>query len=418
MQEPIDRSRPLWHFYVIDGYHGGSVVVSRFHHALADGIALAEVLLSLTDAEPDDDLLPVERHHDAAVADEPEPPPTSLLEVAGRFARPAHRPGVGGPAWRAAPCSARSRPRCTRRTPSRRSPPRGRPGQVADKLLLGHNPESPFSEPPGLAKRAVWSQPRPLVDIKLVGRVAGATVNDVLVGAVSAAISQYVADRGGRPGGPVDDGAGQRARPGPAAPPRARQQVRPGDAAAADLAAGAAAAPRRDQAPDGLDQALPRGRAHLRPAHRDRPRQHRRGQAAHRLLRGQGDRGHHQRRRPDDRAATSPGPASPASSAGCPGRARRPWACASSATTASSGSASRPMPARFPTPRSSCTPSTTRWTPSSGSPPPSDQEVTMPTDTASSTVVVDAPLEQRARAPARRGGHPRVGARHQGGRGG
>jgi len=43
MQEPIDRSRPLWHFYVIDGYQGGSVVVSRFHHALADGIALAEV---------------------------------------------------------------------------------------------------------------------------------------------------------------------------------------------------------------------------------------------------------------------------------------------------------------------------------------------------------------------------------------
>ena len=29
MQEPIDRSRPLWHFYLIDGYQGGSVVVSR-----------------------------------------------------------------------------------------------------------------------------------------------------------------------------------------------------------------------------------------------------------------------------------------------------------------------------------------------------------------------------------------------------
>jgi len=55
------------------------------------------------------------------------------------------------------------------------------------------------SGPPGLGKRAVWSQSRPLVDIKLVGRAAGATVNDVLVGAVSAAISHYVIDHGGDP---------------------------------------------------------------------------------------------------------------------------------------------------------------------------------------------------------------------------
>ena len=36
----------------------------------------------------------------------------------------------------------------------------------------------------------------------------------------------------------------------------------------------AAAAPGRGQAADGLDQALPRGAAHLRPDHRDRPHQH------------------------------------------------------------------------------------------------------------------------------------------------
>ena len=194
MQEPIDRSRPLWHFYVIDGYHGGSVVVSRFHHALADGIALAEVLLSLTDAEPDDDLLPVERHHDSAVA-ETELPPTSLLEVAGRLARPLTEP---------VSASLRGALHLFGEIPSVLHPSFAvealttawQAGQVADKLLLGHNPESPFSEPPGLAKRAVWSQPRPLVEIKLVGRVAGATVNDVLVGAVSAAICHYLADRG------------------------------------------------------------------------------------------------------------------------------------------------------------------------------------------------------------------------------
>jgi diacylglycerol O-acyltransferase / wax synthase len=197
MQEPIDRSRPLWHFYVIDGYQGGSVVASRFHHALADGIALAEVLLSLTDAAPDDDLLPVPTHH-APPADEPEPPPTSLLEVAGRFARPLTAPVSAG---------LRGALDVLGEVPAALHPSYAvealttawQTGQIADKLLLGHNPESPLSGPPGLAKRAVWSQERPLVDIKLVGRAAGATVNDVLVGAVSAAISHYVGGRGGDP---------------------------------------------------------------------------------------------------------------------------------------------------------------------------------------------------------------------------
>ena len=197
MQEPIDRSRPLWHFYVIDGYHGGSVVVSRFHHSLADGIALAEVLLSLTDAEPDDDLRPAAPQRPVA-PDEPEPPPTSLLEVAGRFARPFTAPvaaGLRGAVQLMGEVPATLRPSSAVEALTTA----WQAGQVADKLLLSHNPDSPLSGPPGLGKRAVWSQSRPLVDIKLVGRAAGATVNDVLVGAVSAAISHYVIDHGGDP---------------------------------------------------------------------------------------------------------------------------------------------------------------------------------------------------------------------------
>jgi diacylglycerol O-acyltransferase / wax synthase len=196
MQEPIDRTRPLWHFYVIDGYHGGSVVVSRFHHALADGIALAEVLLSLTDAEPGDDLLPVPPKH--APSRELEPLPTSLLEAAGRYARPLTAPVAA---------AARSVRQVLDEIPAVLHPSYAvevlttawQTGQIADKLLLSHVPDSPLTTPPGVAKRAVWSEPRPLADIKLVGRVAGATVNDVLVGAVSAAISHYLADRGHDP---------------------------------------------------------------------------------------------------------------------------------------------------------------------------------------------------------------------------
>ena len=197
MQEPLDRSRPLWHFYLVDGHDGGSVVVSRFHHALADGIALAQVLLSLTDEDVDGDLTRVTEPEP-----EPEPEPASasasLLEVAGRALRPVT--GTVGAGVRSAVHLFGEIPELLHPAFAVEAVSTAwQAGQVADKLLLGHHPQFPLGTPPGPAKRAVWSQPRPLGDVKLVGRTAGATVNDVLVGAVSAAIGTYVSDRGADP---------------------------------------------------------------------------------------------------------------------------------------------------------------------------------------------------------------------------
>ena len=53
--QPFDRSRPLWEVDFIlgadttDGTEGGAMLLARFHHGLADGIRLVQVLLSLLD---------------------------------------------------------------------------------------------------------------------------------------------------------------------------------------------------------------------------------------------------------------------------------------------------------------------------------------------------------------------------------
>ena len=57
MHVPFDRDHPLWDLHVLQGHRDGSALFARFHHALADGIALVAVLLSLTDEEPDADLV-------------------------------------------------------------------------------------------------------------------------------------------------------------------------------------------------------------------------------------------------------------------------------------------------------------------------------------------------------------------------
>ena len=375
MQEPIDRSRPLWHFYVIDGYQGGSVVVSRFHHALADGIALAEVLLSLTDAEPDDDLLPVE------TAPTPLPPTSRSHRPPACWRSPAGSPARSPPRCRPA-CAVRCT--CSARCPAALHPSYAvealttawQTGQIADKLLLGHNPESPLSGPPGLAKRAVWSQPRPLVDIKLVGRAAGATVNDVLVGAVSAAISHYVGDRGGDPADlstmvPVNVRGPGQPLPRELGNKFALVMLPLPTSRLAPLQRLAESKRRMDSIKHSPEAVLTFG---LLTA--IGPRQHRRGQAGHRLLRGQGDRGHHQRGRPDDRALPRRNPPHRHPRLGARVGRPDPGRVHHQLRRRRAGRVQGGCRARSPTPRSSCTPSTTRWTPSSGSPPPSDREVT------------------------------------------
>jgi len=55
---PLEHSRPLWEIYVLDGYGPGTTMLWRTHHCIADGVALAKVLLSLTDERPDVGLAP------------------------------------------------------------------------------------------------------------------------------------------------------------------------------------------------------------------------------------------------------------------------------------------------------------------------------------------------------------------------
>jgi len=192
VSRPLPRDRPLWEIHLVDGYRGGSAVVSRLHHALADGVALMQVLLSLSDPTPSSDL---EEDGDAHTAGATRTSPWASAAARGRDAADAASSVLAG----------------TRHVLSAAAQVRGpgsvvdaltlarQTGRVADKLLLGSNPTTVLSGRPGVAKRVVWSAPRPLAGVKQVARLAGGTVNDVLVSAVAGAISAYLADHGEAP---------------------------------------------------------------------------------------------------------------------------------------------------------------------------------------------------------------------------
>jgi len=50
---PLDPTRPLWQFHLVDNFDGGSALILRIHHCYADGIALVRVMMSMTDAAPE-----------------------------------------------------------------------------------------------------------------------------------------------------------------------------------------------------------------------------------------------------------------------------------------------------------------------------------------------------------------------------
>ncbi len=88
MSTGLDRSKPLWRVYLIDNYEGGSALFVRLHHSIADGVALVQVMLSMTQTEDGAPLSPP-----VALAPRPgaagvccDPPP--VLPVAPLCAQP------------------------------------------------------------------------------------------------------------------------------------------------------------------------------------------------------------------------------------------------------------------------------------------------------------------------------------------
>ena len=187
MTMPLDRNRPLWHFYMVDGFAGGAAMICRMHHCIGDGLALAQVMLSLTDSDRD---VEVEPDDDGRL----ERRPGGLLTaVAGTGSRVLTVAGhVASVAFAQAGETVRAPGHAHRLVGAV-----GRDGATAVRLLLTPaDAASAIKGDPGISRRVSWSEPLALPRIKRVARSHNATVNDVLLAAVSGALRHYLQDRG------------------------------------------------------------------------------------------------------------------------------------------------------------------------------------------------------------------------------
>jgi WS/DGAT/MGAT family acyltransferase len=201
---PLDRGKPLWDMYLLDGPGAGATVLVRMHHCIADGIALARVMLSLTDTAPD---APIDA---AALA--PRAHPRSGLRAAAGAPLAVLRAPVSALGAAAGAALATTQAVASTLTHESVAVLRG-PGHAVeltrrageDAQALAKLLFTPSDHPSSLkgdlgAGRAVaWCKPLSLQSVKTVAHAQGATVNDVLLSAVSGALRSHLLDRGEPP---------------------------------------------------------------------------------------------------------------------------------------------------------------------------------------------------------------------------
>ena len=162
---PLDRSRPLWEVYLIDGFGVGAAVLTRMHHCIADGIALARVMLTLTDdgLESPEDFGPESNGGGIPLIG------TAVGITQRAFGALQH------PRHAVATTIADAR-------------------TVGKLVLPWSDPQSPIKGEQRPTHHVAWCDPIDLRRIKRAARRLDATVNDVLVSAVTAAVSDRLGD--------------------------------------------------------------------------------------------------------------------------------------------------------------------------------------------------------------------------------
>ncbi|HEX9718970.1 MAG TPA: wax ester/triacylglycerol synthase family O-acyltransferase [Ramlibacter sp.] len=197
--QPLDREHPLWQVHLVENYQGGSALIVRIHHCIADGIALISVTMSLVDggAPP-----PERKRRQARAGAEDWIADTLIKPFTDMTVRALGAAGEGA----------------VRSLGLLRDPQKGLAGSLdlaklayqvltdaAALALMPDDSKTRLKGKPGREKRVAWCEPIPLEEVKAVGKALNCSINDVLLSCVAGSIGEYLKSLG-------DDVAGQEIR--------------------------------------------------------------------------------------------------------------------------------------------------------------------------------------------------------------
>lgn len=180
----LDRTKPLWEFWYVEGLEGGKVaLVAKIHHAIVDGVSGSELATIIMDLEPDPPPPPPEGERTVDVV--PEPVELWLQGAAHTVSTP----------WRMARFGVQSVRQLARFVPFLQRPER--------------TPPVPFQAPPVSFNDELTPNRRmsytslSLAEVKAVKDATGVKLNDVVLAVCAGALRRYLADRDELPESPL-----------------------------------------------------------------------------------------------------------------------------------------------------------------------------------------------------------------------
>jgi len=180
LSQKLDRGKPLWEFWVVEGVEGGRfALIVKAHHCMVDGISGLDLLERMMRLNPDPTVEPAPTWHPR-----PAPPGAEMLvsEIAHRARFPLAVAREGARAL-------------------------GKPLEVASQLgeqllaveetvAAGFRPtaETPLNDPIGPFRRFDWTR----IDLAAVREIRerlGGTLNDVVLATAAGAIGRFLEHR-------------------------------------------------------------------------------------------------------------------------------------------------------------------------------------------------------------------------------
>jgi diacylglycerol O-acyltransferase len=171
---PLDRSRPLWELYVVEGLVDGNIgVVTKMHHCAVDGVSGAELMVNLFDLEPGGRVL------DPPEPRVPEPIPSDAEMLRHALTSRVRRtvgiiPLLGATVKTATTLVSRHRD----------------PDAVVGAVPLTA-PPPPWNAPVTPHRRMSFTRVK-LDDVKTIKNAVGCTVNDVILGLMGGTLRRYL----------------------------------------------------------------------------------------------------------------------------------------------------------------------------------------------------------------------------------
>jgi WS/DGAT/MGAT family acyltransferase len=190
---PLDARRPLWHVTLIERYRGGSAWIMRIHHCYADGIAMIQVLLSMTDAHGPRGTVPAHIRRRPRISMDLVP----LVNWVGAWSEPVRSVLQGalteGTRLLEGVVLKALQPGAALANARRAG---GMAGELARVLTLPDDPMTPLRGTLSGQKAIAWGESLGLAEVKAAGKALDCTINDVLMSTIAGALGAYLRGRG------------------------------------------------------------------------------------------------------------------------------------------------------------------------------------------------------------------------------